>query len=61
MPVYDHLPFLTLNPFIFTRNKRRVISSEGIFALEKNAVLLKEANVTPRNRTLPGQESPMMN
>jgi hypothetical protein len=38
MLVYGHLPFLSLNPLIFIRNKPRVISSEGISANEKNPV-----------------------
>jgi hypothetical protein len=36
------LTFTTLNPFIFIRNKHRVMSSEGFSALEKNAVIYPE-------------------
>jgi hypothetical protein len=36
-----------INPFIFIRNKRPVISSEGFFALEKNAVVCPQRAVLP--------------
>jgi hypothetical protein len=36
-----------LMPFIFIRNKRPVISSEGFFALEKNAVICLLRAVLP--------------
>jgi hypothetical protein len=36
-----------INPFIFIRNKCRVLSSEGFSALEKNAAICTQRAVLP--------------